>query len=81
MHFFIYILGSLWYNNSVRQPQHIMEYTVIKSYTLDTLENVVNHFLKNDWECQGGISVIPVLKGSYDQQFFQAMIKTTNKEA
>jgi hypothetical protein len=56
-----------------------MEYEIINSYTIRALEDMVTARLKNGWQCQGGIGVVRCKNGAYMQEFFQAMIKITNK--
>lgn len=49
-----------------------MEYKIISSYTLSTLEDMVTARLKDGWQCQGGITVVRISSVAY----FQAMINT-----
>jgi len=52
-----------------------MEYTIVSSYDLPYLEDLVNEHLEDGWECQGGIAVMFASKGMNEREFFQAMIK------
>lgn len=53
-----------------------MEYRIITG-TFQQVETAVSRLLKNDWECQGGISVYG---GQLDVYFSQAMTKKDKME-
>ena len=58
MHFVLYILGKIVYNNSVRQPQQIMK--LLKKATLPTLKEnfkVGDKIYVTTWDFDGRTSV------------------------
>lgn len=50
------------------------EYTIINEMDENSIEKAVNRFIKEEWECKGGISVFIDQDG--DVHYHQAMIRT-----
>lgn len=50
-----------------------MEYDIVCSESIDMLIEYVNSYLKDGWECQGGIGVLT--QGLSYKVFYQAMIR------
>ena len=60
-----------------------MEYYVVQSDHLDTLDEQVNERLKQGWELQGGVSVCVIPSPTDPQNFWytyvQAIVKRTDE--
>ncbi len=50
-----------------------MEYDIVCSESIDMLIKYVNSYLKNGWQCQGGIGVLT--QGLNYKVFYQAIVK------
>lgn len=50
-----------------------MEYDIVCSESIDMLIEYVNSYLKDGWQCQGGIGVLT--QGLSYKVFYQAMIR------
>lgn len=50
-----------------------MEYDIVCSESIDRLIEYVNSYLKEGWQCQGGIGVLT--QGLSYKIFYQAMIR------
>ena len=50
----------------------VREYRVVESFDAYSLAKMVEHFLKAQWQLQGGVSVAP---DGFKIRYFQAMVK------
>lgn len=53
--------------------EECMEYDIVCSESIDRLIEYVNSYLKEGWQCQGGIGVLT--QGLSYKIFYQAMIR------
>jgi len=59
----------------------VLEYTTAAGDTLTELEGIVNSFLRNGWEPQGGIAAVAYVDNDragfprLNQEYFQALVR------
>lgn len=51
-----------------------MYYKIVKAFTIEELEKLVNDLLEDDWELQGGVCV-RFTYYAHNDAFYQALIK------